>query len=346
MPNDPDNGISPQRTPHVCANGDVTTGSLRIPYSSFASDEARRTFLTGLQPPPPESANDITALREHFVAFNDWLRDQMLATFDVTIEATSIGGVRVQRVSPTKRRDGDCRVLVNLHGGAFMWGSGSGALVEAIPIAATSGLPVIAVDYRLAPEHRFPAASDDVQRVYEALLTTTAADSIGFYGCSAGAILAAQSVAQCLRSGLPAPGSIAMLGGTGLFPAGDSSVTAPALCGEAAPLRDDAPVPALLPYFDGVALDDPHVMPGLDPHLVSRLPPSLLIAGSRDFALSSMTTMHRRLLSQRVHAELVVFDGLWHAFHIFPHLPESREVYGLLGDFFHRTLATTGTSSR
>jgi acetyl esterase/lipase len=48
--------------------------------------------------------------------------------------------------------------------------------------------------------------------------------------------------------------------------------------------------------------------------------------------------MHRRLVAQGVDAELFMFDGLWHAFHVFPDLPESIEVYGLLARFFHRTL--------
>ena len=151
--------ISAQRVPYVSSDGAVAVGKLNVPFSTFASDQARGTFLTGLQPPPPDLAQDIDALRAHFGAFNDRIRDQMLALFDVTIEEIVIGGVRAHRVSSSARKHVDGRILVNLHGGAFMWGSGSGALVEAIPIAATSGLPVIAIDYRLAPEHRFPAAT-------------------------------------------------------------------------------------------------------------------------------------------------------------------------------------------
>jgi monoterpene epsilon-lactone hydrolase len=240
-------------------------------------------------------------------------------------------------------------VLVNLHGGAFMWGSGSGALVEAIPVAASTGVPVIAVDYRLAPEHTFPAASDDVQAVYEALLADTPARAIGIYGCSAGAILTAQCIAQFLRRGLELPGSIAMLCGAGLLELGDSAFTSMALSGEQ--LDGDATdadtvLHTLRNYLKDVAFDDPRVAPGVDPRIIGRFPPSLLIAGSRDFAASSVTTMHRRLVAQRVHAELFLFDGLWHAFHIFPDLPESQEVYGLLADFFDRTLSTRTKGTR
>ena len=341
MQSEPEKSALSSRAAQLGPDGTVETGNLRLPFSVYASAEALQTFLTGLAPVPTEIGSDLTALRQHYAAFNDRLRDRMLERFDVHVATTEIAGVPVHRVTPMSPSLDSDRVLLNLHGGAFMWGSGSGALVEAIPVAATSGMPVIAIDYRLAPEHTFPAASVDVQAVYEALLATTPARSIGIYGCSAGAILTAQCVAQFLELGLPLPGGIAMLGGAGLMPSGDSVFTAQALSGEQ-PENDAVEVDAVLsplrPYFNGVAIDGPRVTPGSHPEVLSKFPPSLLIAGSRDFAASSVATMHRRLVAQHVDAELFVFDGLWHAFHIFPDLPESNEVYGLLARFFARTL--------
>jgi acetyl esterase/lipase len=332
---------SVDRSSQVSPNGTIEINDLRVPFSAYASDAARQTFLTGLAPAPPGIAHDVTALREHYGAFNDRLRDRMLERFQVEIVKTNIGGIPVHRVSPRLGLDDSGRVLICLHGGAFMWGSGSGALVEAIPVAASTGLPVIAVDYRLAPEHTFPAASDDVQAVYEALLGGGPARAIGIYGCSAGAFLTAQSVAQFLERGLPIPGGIAMLGGAGLVPSGDSAYMSSALSGER--LMDDAsgsdgPIAPPGSYLGDIALDDPRVFPGVSSQLIGQFPPSLLITGSRDFAFSSVATMHRRLVAQHVHAEFFLFDGLWHAFHIFPDLPESMEVYGLLASFFNRTL--------
>jgi len=63
------------------------------------------------------------------------------------------------------------------------------------------------------------------------------------------------------------------------------------------------------------------------------------MAGSCDFAVSSLTTMHRRLLGAGATADLVVFNGLWHAFFVFPDLPESKEAYGLIARFFDRHLS-------
>jgi carboxylesterase type B len=99
------------------------------------------------------------------------------------------------------------RVLINLHGGAFLWGAHSGGLVESIPVASVGKLKVISVDYRQGPEATFPAASEDVAAVYTALLKRYEPQNIGIYGCSAGGVLTAQSVAWIAAHGLPRPGA-------------------------------------------------------------------------------------------------------------------------------------------
>ncbi len=334
-------GIAPERAPHVDWGGTVTLPGLQLPFSEYGSREARATFLSGLRPPPAEIAGDLLALRRYYTDFNDQLLARMQQLFPVDVEELQIGGVPAHRVTPRRPDVDQGRTLINLHGGAFMWGSGSGALVEAIPVAVAAGCPVVALDYRLAPESTFPAAIDDVQAAYEALLKSTPAKSIGLYGCSAGAMLTAQCVGRLAERGLPVPGAAAMLGGAGMMPGGDSMHLASALSGEPPAVAtgdETAAMPILDIYLDGVSGSDPRVAPAEDAGVLARFPPSLLITGTRDFALSSAATMHRRLVANGVSAELFVFDGLWHAFHIFPDLPESQEVYALLAGFFRRNL--------
>ncbi len=88
----------------------------------------------------------------------------MKKIFPVDIENFTIAGVPVAIVRSKDAKKGDGRVLINLHGGAFLWGAGSGGLVEAIPVASVSKIPVITVDYREGPENRFPAATADVEK--------------------------------------------------------------------------------------------------------------------------------------------------------------------------------------
>jgi acetyl esterase/lipase len=71
---------------------------------------------------------------------------------------------------------------------------------------------VITVDYRMAPENKYPAAEDDVIALYRELLKMYRAENIGIYGCSAGASLTGSVVAKLIQSGQPKPGVIGMFG--------------------------------------------------------------------------------------------------------------------------------------
>lgn len=323
--------------------GTVQIQRAEIPFSTFASAEARDTFAALISAPPGPDLADITVARRFYGKFNDDRLAEMRQRYAVTTTSETIAGVRVDVVTPVEpipasNRD---RVLLNLHGGAFMWGAGSGALVEAIPIAATSRMKVISIDYRMAPEHQFPAASVDVAAVYGLLVKKYSPANIGIYGCSAGGILTAQSVAWFAAHDLPRPGAIAMLCATGAELEGDSAYTAPVLNGQPAIQPGAAPLQiATSPYLKNANARDPLVFPATSQEVLARFPPTLLIAGGRDFSASSMTMMHRRLRAAGVDAELFVFDGLWHAFVVFPRLPESQETYAIMARFFDARLGS------
>jgi monoterpene epsilon-lactone hydrolase len=285
---------------------------------------------------PPAPAGDIAALRVHYDAFNRRHLATALDHYPVEIAEDEIDGVKIYRVDPPGVADND-RVLLCLHGGAFMWGSGAGALLEAVPVAATANMRVIAVDYALAPEHPFPAAVDDVLAVYRRVLEGRAARSIGIYGCSAGGALTAQIVSRLIAERIALPGAIAMLHGTGLDLAGDSLAAAPALCGQ--PDQSDTPGLAAMPYLTGADPRDPLVFPGDHPDVLAQFPPSLLVSGTRDFVSSAVTVMHRRLLAAGAESQLIHFDGMWHAHHMATTLPEARETFAALKRLFETHLA-------
>lgn len=274
-------------------------------------------------------------LRRHYDEINAARLAVAERRYVVRTSEIRIDGVNVHRVDPAIGDQGDA-LLICLHGGAFLWGAGAGAALEAVPVAATLGVPVLAVEYRLAPEHRFPSAVDDVLTVLRHVRATEPGRRIGVYGCSAGAVLTAQVVARLVDSGEPSPDAIAMLHAAGIDLGGDSLALSARLNGTSEPgelqsLHD-------LPYFEGSDPGDPLVFPGEHPRMLERFPPSLLVTGSRDFAASSMAVMHRRLLAAGRIAEYVMFDGMWHAHHMDVDMPESEEVFGLLASFFRRYL--------
>jgi acetyl esterase/lipase len=225
------------------------------------------------------------------------------------------------------------RVLINLHGGAFMFGARTQGRLESIPVANVAGMKVVSIDYRQGPEHRFPAASEDVATVYRHLLKTHRPQQVGIFGCSAGGMLTAQAVAWFARHDLPQPGAVGIFcAGAGGMGAGDSAVISETFGTNFAGDRKMA-------YFEDASWEDPLVSPLEHPDVMALFPPTLVITSTRDLAMSSGLATHQRLLSQGVRSELHVYEGLIHYWFADTGLPESRQAFGLMADFFDRHLS-------
>jgi epsilon-lactone hydrolase len=287
---------------------------------------------------PSEAGSDIQSQRAYYDRFNNQLAEHMRALYPVSVRNVVIGGIRAETVVPRegisdKNRH---RVLINLHGGAFMWGEGSGGEVESIPIASLGRIEVISVSYRLAPENVFPAASEDVAAVYRALIKTYRPQDIGIYGCSAGGVLTAEAIAWFNKVHLPMPGAIGTFCGSASDLGGDSAYMGPALTETAAkPMVGQL---MSIPYFRNADPDSPLVFPIKSASLLAKFPPTLLLAGSRDFSLSSLFRTDDALSNAGVATEMHVWDGMWYAFFIHPDLPESQQVYRIIVRFFDRHL--------
>ncbi len=261
------------------------------------------------------------------------LNQQAQAMFPVRIEETRIDGVRCHRVSPLELTDEKRgKILINFHGGGFV--IGSGCLVEAIPIAHLTGIVVIAVDYRLAPEHPFPAAVDDALAVYRDALKTRSAEDIGVYGSSAGGFITGQLLARIAREGLPMPACAGVFSAGGdLVSFGDTPqiYTLNGFFGHHLfPL--DHELSEVRAYLDGADACDPLVSPVLGE--MSNFPPVLLLSGTRDAVLSATTNFHRALRRAGVEADLMVFDAMPHTHWYALHLPETMEALGVMVAFF------------
>lgn len=255
--------------------------------------------------------------------------------YPVHVESQSIAGVPVRVISPLEvpadRRD---RVLINLHGGGF--NSDSGSLTETVPIANLTQTKVIAVLYRLAPEHPFPAAVDDAVAVYRETLKTYKPGKIAIYGTSAGAILTGEVAVKIKQLGLPLPGALGIFSGFGDFDHEGDSQAMYALNGLSGHL-DPPPAPPMdKEYVRETNPLDPVLSPlYADLH---GMPPTLFITSGRDILLSGTTILHRAFLRDGVDARLVVFEALPHAFWNDAELPESKEAYGIMAKFFDTEL--------
>lgn len=324
--------------PGVKPDGTVTSPAVAIPYSSYASPEARAFFpkmlAAGSKAPPIDAP--IEQSRAFYGRMNSDRAARMEKMYPVKIHSETIAGVGTDVVLPAQgiSEENRHRVLINLHGGAFLWGARSGGLVEAIPIASIGRIKVITVDYREGPEHTFPAASDDVEAVYRALLKQYKPDQIGIYGCSAGGILTAESTARLIHDHIPVPGAIGTFCGSLLDIDGDSAYVAPLLNGQGVPAPNHRLTLVDLPYFHGANPKDPLVQPGLSPALLAKFPPTLLITGTRDMTMSSVIYSQQLLDKAGVPTELHVWEGMWHSFFSDPELPESKDAYRVIARFF------------
>lgn len=323
----------------------IHVGAFDLPVSEFLSAESRSALQVWEQrqaqvrrecPLTGTTTDILLAQREYFAKkFFPSLIERYRAIFDVRIESRTIASVSTEIITSGRGAPPEAaeHVLINLHGGGFTFGAREGGQVESIPIAALGGTPVISVDYRMAPEYRFPAASEDVMAVYRELLKTYPAEKIGIFGCSAGAMLVTQTMAFLQKEDLPLPAAIGLFSSAGSFWAGgDSGHIGGAILG--LPLGTSRENP----YLASVDADDCLAFPARSDRVTARFPPSLLIAATRDFGLSSAAYMHSRLVALGVAAELHVWEGLGHGFFYEPDLAQSREAYDVIVRFFHRHL--------
>lgn len=280
--------------------------------------------------PVPSPWPPVAAQRQ----FADSIQAQLGAALEkrhgVRIETTEIAGVPVRIIFPKGVAGlGKGPVLINLHGGGFSLDSGS--LTETIPIAALTGYPVVAVLYRLAPEHPYPAAVDDALAVYQALEKDRGARRIAVYGTSAGAGLGAQLMERLNKLDRPKPAALGFLSGSAdLNKAADSESWMPL------PNGGKTLAIAMSDYVGKTSTRDP----GLSPIYgdLSKYPPTLLLTSTRDILLSGTSNFARALDDKGVDANLVVFDGLPHAFWSYMDIPEANEANELVARFLKKYL--------
>lgn len=269
--------------------------------------------------------------------------ERMKAAYPVAIRDETVGGVHVRIFEPkagvAKANAG--RVMINVHGGGFVGCFEECGALESIPVAALMGVKVVSIDYRVAPGAKFPDASEDVANVYREILRTTPAKRIGLYGCSAGGMLTAQSLAWFQSHNLPAPAAAGVFcaGGSASM-GGDSQLFGMILGDGELPQKPDpaAPPRPQLGYLRGADPKDPNVSPASDPKVLAKFPPTLVIVGTRDFALSSAVNLHSKLVAAGVDASLHVWEGGRHAFFYDVRVPESREAYAVMAKFFDARL--------
>jgi epsilon-lactone hydrolase len=262
----------------------------------------------------------------------------MAAKLHVTIKATTVAGVPcfelTPEVVPARNRN---RLLVHVHGGAYVFGAGIGGDDEGVMLAGLGGFKVLAIDYRMPPDFPYPAAMDDAMAVWKKAVTLANPKNMAIFGSSTGGGMTLAMVLRARDEHLPLPAAIAP--GTpwaDLTDTGDSYktnewvdnvlVSAHGILGDAALL-----------YAGGHDLKDPMLSPLYGDF--RGLPPAILTTGTRDLFLSNTVRTHRKLRRAGVEADLNVYEGQSHAQYYFDaDVPETKEAMGDIAAFFDRHL--------
>ena len=226
------------------------------------------------------------------------------------------------------------RAILYLHGGGYVMGSVATHRSLIGRIANASGVPGLALDYRLAPEQPFPAAVEDVCAAYRGLLARGIAPSaIAIAGDSAGGGLALGSLVALRDAGDPLPAAAVCLS-----PLADLELSGGSAAAEIDdPLVDRAGTLMMADaYLQGADPRDPRASPV---HAdFEGLPPLLIEVGTREILLDDAIRVARSARAAGVAVTLEQGEGLTHVWQLHPHLPESRESVDRIARFLRTHL--------
>jgi epsilon-lactone hydrolase len=299
-----------------------------IPTPSTISPEAQ-ACLSNLPPITAASepdTEDTAAWRAHIDARSREVAALMSANAEShlsEVTAHDLSRSRLYEVKPASfSPQHEKHAILYIHGGAFIYGGGYAAALAAMSIASLTERRTFSVDYRMPPDHPFPAGLGDAVEAYQMLLARYAPASIAVYGPSAGAGLAAACLLKARDMGLPMPAACVLHSPQAdLTESGDSFQTNDKLD----MLLSRMPRIVAL-YAGSHDLRDPYLSP-IFADFSKGFPPTLLSSGTRDLFLSNTVLLHRALRRAGIEAELHVFEAMSHG-GFFGKAPEDRELLG------------------
>lgn len=301
-----------------------------IPFPRSISAEAQAALqrLVGEDGIPVNALHAMPAVEDH----EGWMRikaaadlhyaaavERLAGNLRSTAETIRIGSATVHVATPEAEAPGDC-AYIDLHGGALIVGGGDACRAGARMQADQHGVRCYGIDYRMPPEHPYPAALDDCLATYRHVLTHHRPEAIIIGGRSAGGNLAAAMVLRARDEGLPLPAALVLLSPElDLTESGDSFQV-----NQMVDLVLPRPLmPNNLLYAGGADLAHPYLSP-LFGDFSKGFPPTFLQSGTRDLFLSNTVRMHRQLRRAGVATELHIFEAMPHGG--FMGAPEDREL--------------------
>ena len=265
--------------------------------------------------------------------------EQMSALFpvaaDVKCEPLNAGGVKAEWVTAPGADPG--RAVLYLHGGGYVIGSINTHRDLASRISRAAKARVLLIDYRLAPEHPFPAAVEDSVAAYRSMLASgLKASRIAVAGDSAGGGLTVATLVAIRDARLASPGAgVCLSPWTDLEGLGDS-------------MKTKAPVDPMV-QKDALVEMARHYLAGKDPRTplaaplyadLAGLPPLLIQVGTAETLLDDSTRLAERARKAGVKVALEPWENMIHVFQVFaPMLEEAQQAIDKIGEFVRANAA-------
>jgi len=272
--------------------------------------------------------------------------EKFFSKFDVSpeaeVEAAEIGGVRGNWL--TMPGADPARVVLYIHGGAFVMGSVRGYRAMTARIAKATRARTLVIEYRLAPEHPFPAAIEDGTAAYAGLLKQgVASSSIVIAGDSAGGNLTIASLLSIRDSGAPLPaGGVCISPWVDLECIGETMTTnadVDPLCTKESLLLEAS-----------LYLGDHDARGALASPIyadLKGLPPLLIQVGSEETLLDDSNRLAARAKEAGVPVTFEIFEGMPHVWHVFAeYLPEAQEAIEAIGSFVDARMGNAAKSQK
>jgi acetyl esterase/lipase len=276
--------------------------------------------------------------------FGRWTRETTLAemrdAFDAMLASNRTADIETVRIGemPADRIAAGgadrTRVVLYFHGGGYQMGSRLSHRDLMIRLSEAAAAEVVGFDYRLAPEHRFPAAVEDGLAAYRWLLDSgRSPDAIAFAGDSAGGGLAVSTLLAARSGGMPMPGAAVLLSPWLDMEAAGGTYRSRA---EVDPMTQRDKILLMARAYLGRTGDprDPLASP-IHADLAG-LPPIMIHVGDHETILDDSRVFAERLRAADVPVALSVFDDMIHHFQVFPDLEASQRSLDEIGAFLQK----------
>ncbi len=310
------------------------------------SDEAKAVLKTfkvsdrsAITAPAVDDVEAWTAMNAVFDGLRHEMNDNVLKEYEPSVEKKEIAGVPVVDVKPKNWQDNG-KVMAFIHGGAYTFYFAETTLFFPVPIAQDANIRVVSIEYTLAPKAKWNQIVDECYAVLTALMDEYGPENVVLSGLSAGGGLAGGLIHKLNDNARKLPAALVLISPwSDITETGDTYQTLK----EAEPfyLYDKI----LKPCADAYAKPEEQRHPYISPvygDFSKPFPPTLIQGGTKESFMSNFVRLYQCIDVADNYVKLDLYEGMWHVFQEFWHMPEAKSANRKVSQFIKQYLNYEG----